>query len=293
MQAIGVIGLGAMGAPMARNLLRRGFVVRGYDIRGDACESLARDGGIAADSPVAAATGADALLLMVVNVAQAEHVLFQGGALDALPKGAMVILTATCPPQAVSLLAGRVAAAGRRFLDCPVSGGTAGATAGTLTLMAAGEAKVFAAAKPVLEAVGDKVFHVGPRPGQGAVVKSVNQLLCGVHIAVCAEAFALAARLGVDPHILLSIVSNSAASSWMVRDRGLRMLQAEPEVSSAVDIFVKDLSIVLEAGRDAGAALPLAAAAHQMFLATSGRGDGGADDSQVIRSYHLLNGTTT
>ena len=137
------------------------------------------------------------------------------------------------------------------------------------------------------------MFHVGERPGQGAIVKTVNQLLCGVHIAVVAEAFALAAKVGVDLKILLEIMSGSSASSWMLKDRGPRMLEAEPEVTSAVDIFVKDLGIVLDAGRDMKAALPLAAAAHQMFLATSGRGDGAADDSQVIRSYFALNGVAT
>ena len=122
------------------------------------------------------------------------------------------------------------------------------------------------------------------------MVKTVNQLLCGVHIAVVAEAFALAAKVGVDLRILLEIMSGSSASSWMLKDRGPRMLEAEPEVTSAVDIFVKDLGIVLDAGRDVKAALPLAAAAQQMFLATSGRGDGSADDSQVVRSYFTLNG---
>ncbi len=178
----------------------------------------------------------------------------------------------------------------RRFLDAPVSGGIAGATHGTLTIMAAGPDATYAAAKPVLEALGDKLFHVGQRPGQGAVVKTVNQLLAGVHIAVAAEAFALAAKVGVDTAIILEIMGGSAASSWMLRDRGPRMLQAEPPTASAIDIFVKDLGIVLDAGRDARAALPLAAVAHQLFLAASGRGEGAADDSQVIRTYHAMNG---
>ena len=156
--------------------------------------------------------------------------------------------------------------------------------------MAAAEKASFEAVRPVFEAMGDKIFHVGEKPGQGAMVKTVNQLLCGVHIAVAAEAFSLAAKVGVDLGVLLDIVGDSAASSWMIRDRGPRMLEADPMVTSAVDIFVKDLGIVLEAGRDTKAALPLAGAAHQFFLATSGRGDGAADDSQVIRSYHLLNG---
>ena len=155
-----------------------------------------------------------------------------------------------------------------------MSGGVVGAVGGTLTVMAAAPRETFDAAKPVFDALGDKVFHVGERPGQGATAKTVNQLLCGVHIAVAAEAFSLAAKVGVDLRVMLDILGGSSASSWMLKDRGPRMLQADPEVTSAVDIFVKDLGIVLEAGREAKAALPLAALAHQMFLAVSGRGTG-------------------
>lgn len=291
MTTVGVIGLGAMGLPMARNLLARGFAVQGYDLNPVALEALEQAGGVRAPSAAEAARDADFLMLMVVSAAQAEAVLFSDGALDAARSGAVVVLMATCPPAAVEAIAARVRDAGRRFVDAPVSGGVVGARAATLTIMAAAPDDTFTAARPLLEALGDKVFHVGSRPGQGAMVKTVNQLLCGVHIAVAAEAFALAAKVGVDLEMLLEIMGNSAASSWMLRDRGPRMLETKPEVTSAVDIFVKDLGIVLEAGRDTRAALPLAAAAHQMFLATSGRGDGAADDSQVIRTYLAMNGT--
>jgi len=287
---IGFVGLGAMGLPMARNLVARGHDVRGFDMRPAAIEALAEGGGTRAGSAAEAARGADLLMLMVVNAAQAEQVMFADGALAALAPGGTVVLFATCAPGAVETLAVRVLATGRRFLDAPVSGGVVGATGATLTIMAASPRDTFDAAKPVLDALGDKVFHVGERPGQGAVVKTVNQLLCGVHIAVIAEAFSLAAKVGVDLKILLEIMSGSAASSWMLRDRGPRMLQADPPVTSAVDIFVKDLGLVLQAGGETKVALPLAAVAHQMFLATSGRGDGAADDSQVIRSYFAING---
>ncbi|MHA7063220.1 NAD(P)-dependent oxidoreductase [Azospirillum argentinense] len=292
MTTVGFIGLGSMGMPMACNLLARGFALRGFDVRRESVAALEARGGRGVDSAAAAADGADALVLMVVNAAQAESVLFAQGALDKLPEGATVILMATCPPDAVAALAARVEAAGRRFVDAPVSGGTVGAVAGTLSIMAAAPAAVVERVRPVLAAMGDKVFHVGEAPGQGATVKTVNQLLCGVHIAVVAEAFSLAAKAGVDLAVLLEIMSGSAASSWMLKDRGPRMLEAEPGITSAVDIFVKDLGIVLEAGRGAKAALPLAAVAHQMFLSASGRGEGTMDDSQVIRSYHLLNGVT-
>lgn len=287
---IGFIGLGAMGLPMARNLVARDMKVRGYDMRQAAMDALVEAGGVAATSAAEAARGADMLLLMVVNASQAEQILFAEGALEALPVGGMVALMATCPPGAIETLAGRVRATGRRFLDAPVSGGVAGATSATLTIMAAGPRDTFDAAKPVLDALGTKLFYVGERPGQGAMVKTVNQLLCGVHIVVVAEALSLAARVGIDPNVILEILSGSSASSWMLKDRGPRMLQADPEVTSAVDIFVKDLGIALEAGRETKSALPLAALAHQLFLATSGRGDGAADDSQVIRSYFALNG---
>jgi L-threonate 2-dehydrogenase len=290
MPTIGFIGLGAMGLPMACNLLARGFVVRGFDTRAAAVEELAAAGSERARSAAEAARDADFLLLMVVNARQAEQVLIVDGALDALAPGAMVAVMATCPPGAVEHLAGQVLATGRRFIDAPVSGGVVGAAAATLTIMAAAPIDTFTAAKPVLDALGDKVFHVGERPGQGAVVKAVNQLLCGVHLAVAAEALSLAAKAGVNLETMLEIVSGSAASSWMLRDRGRRMLQASPEVTSAVDIFVKDLGIVLEAGRESKAPLPLAAVAHQMFLATSGLGEGGADDSQVLRTYLAMSG---
>ncbi|MFL5279862.1 MAG: NAD(P)-dependent oxidoreductase [Rhodopila sp.] len=291
MQTIAFVGLGAMGQPMARALLASGFTVRGTEVRPAACEALAAAGGIACNTAAAAAEGADALLLMVVDAAQADSALFAGGALNALPPHGIVVLMATCPPAAVIAIAERVLATGRRFVDAPVSGGVAGATAAKLTIMAAAPDGVFAAIRPVFAALGQRIFHVGDKPGQGAVVKTVNQLLCGAHIAVAAEGLALAEKLGVDGRMLLEVMGGSSAASWMLGDRGPRMLEADPIVTSAIDIFVKDLGIVMQAGGDAKAALPMAGLAHQLFLAASGRGEGAADDSQVIRSYRRLNGT--
>ncbi|MDO8905632.1 NAD(P)-dependent oxidoreductase [Hydrogenophaga sp.] len=287
------IGLGAMGLPMARNLLRNRFAVRGFDINPQAMQLLVAEGGVATQSTREAACDAELLILMVVNAAQAEDILFEGEALDAMAPGGIVCLMATCPPGSVERIAARVTSSGRRFVDAPVSGGTAGAIAGTLTVMAACEASTFTAVRPVFEVLGKRIFHVGTQPGQGAMVKTVNQLLCGVHIAVAAEAFSLAAKVGVDLKVLLDIMGGSSASSWMLKDRGPRMIQPDPQVTSAVDIFVKDLGIVLETGRETQTALPIAAVAHQMFLATAGRGDGRADDSQVIRSYSALSGVAS
>jgi putative dehydrogenase len=281
-----------MGLPMATNLLRRKFAVRGFDIMPAAMDALEKQGGSRASSAKEVASGAEFLLLMVVNAEQAENILFRDGAVDALAPGGMVVLMATCPPSAVEKMAERVLACGRRFLDAPVSGGVVGATAATLTIMAAGAEEVFNTAKPVLEAVGRRIFYVGKRPGQGAMAKTVNQLLCGVHLAVAAEALSLASKAGVDLKAMLEIVTGSSAASWMLKDRGPRMLEADPKITSVVDIFVKDLGIVLQAGDSIKAALPFAALARQLFLAVSGQGKGNIDDSQVILAYHALNGQT-
>lgn len=288
---VAFIGLGAMGRPMARRLVEGQNRVVGYDLNPEALAYLERHGGHVAASAADAARGAGALALMVVNADQAEAALFAGGALDALAPDALIILMATCPPARVQAIAARVEASGRGFIDAPVSGGVVGAEAGTLTIMAAAAKPIFERARPILAAMGSRLFHVGDRAGQGATVKTINQLLCGVHIAASAEAFAMAEKAGVDTGLMLDILSQSAAGSWMLANRGPRMLEAEPEVTSAVDIFVKDLGIVMDAGRAAHVALPLAAVAHQMFLAASGAGHGKADDSQVIRAYRALNGT--
>jgi L-threonate 2-dehydrogenase len=290
-RTIAFIGLGAMGQPMARRLVENQFRVQGFDLNPAALEAHAANGGIACTSAKDAATGAEALILMVVNASQARAALVTSGALEALAPDALVILMATCSPADAKAIAEMVSAAGRRFLDAPVSGGVVGAEAGTLTIMAGGPKAVFGAAGPYLRVLGDKLYHVGEAVGDGAMVKTINQLLCGVHIAVAAEAFALGEKAGLDTGLLLQILGSSAAASWMINNRGPRMLEIEPEVTSAVDIFVKDLGLVLDAGRAAKVALPIAAQAHQMFLATSGAGHGQADDSQVIRAYRALNGT--
>ncbi|MFM2422143.1 MAG: hypothetical protein RL291_673 [Pseudomonadota bacterium] len=287
-RTVGFVGLGAMGLPMATNLARKQFAVRGFDLRPEVRARLVAEGGAEAITARAAAQGVDALVLMVVNADQAEQVLFADGALDALPKGATVVLMATCAPGRVSAMAARVEAAGCRFVDAPVSGGVGGATAGTLTIMAAAPRETFMHAEPLLRALGSNLFHLGEAPGQGAAMKVVNQLLCGLHIAVAAEGLALAERAGIDPKLALEILSGSAASSWMLKDRGPRMITTPDKVASAVDIFVKDMGLVLEAGKAAKMGLPLAAIAEQLFRSASGLGHGAEDDSQVIATYRAL-----
>jgi putative dehydrogenase len=287
---LGFIGLGAMGAPMALNLQRAGHAVCGFDLRAGATDALAAAGGSAAANAADAARGAELLWLMVVSGEQAASVLFDGGAAAALPKGSIVVAACTQPPELARRSAERLAALGLAMLDAPVSGGVKGAVAGTLTIMASGDAAAIERARPAFDAVGQRVFDVGRAAGLGSTAKMINQLLCGVHLAAAAEAMHVAERAGVPLATMHEIISVSAGMSWMWGDRGPRMMQDDPPVTSAVDIFVKDLGIVLDQGRQARQGLPLAAAAMQMFLAASGLGHGKADDSQVIRAYRALNG---
>ena len=290
---IGFVGLGAMGLPMATSLVKAGHEVRGFDVRAGAADALVAAGGSAASSAADTARGADLLWLMVVSGEQAESVLFDHGAAAALRErgeGAIVGLGCTQPPAQAARTATRLTALGLHTLDAPVSGGTMGANAATLTIMCSGDEAVMQRARPMLVAMGSRVYDCGRSPGMGSTAKMINQLLCGVHLAAAAEAMYLAERAGVSTATMHEIVSVSAGNSWMWGDRGPRMMQHDPAVTSAVDIFVKDLGIVLGEGRVLKAGLPLSAAAMQMFLAASGLGHGAADDSQVIRAYRALNG---
>ncbi len=287
-QHIAFVGLGAMGFAMARRLVEAQLRIVGFDVRREAVGRLVAAGGHGATSVAEACTGASTLIVMTVNADQAEDVLFAQGGVAALAPDATVIVMATCAPGRVSALAERVIATGRHFVDAPVSGGVAGAEAGTLTIMAAAPKAVFANTEATLRLLGSNLYHLGETPGQGAAMKIVNQLLCGVHIAVAAEGLAFAERQGIDPKQALELLSGSAASSWMLKNRGPRMVTDDPTVTSAVDIFVKDLGLVLDAGRTAKMGLPLAALAHQQFLSASGQGLGARDDSQVIATYRVL-----
>ena len=287
---IAFVGLGAMGAEMAETLVSKQWRVVGYDIRREAIDRLVKNGGHAAASAAEAAKGAEALVLMVVNADQAERILFNDGALEALPTGATVILMSTCAPSRVEAIAARVEASGRKFVDAPVSGGVSGAKGGTLTIMAAAPQATFDASRPLLEAMGSNLFYLGQKPGQGSAMKIVNQLMAGANLAVAAEAIAFAERAGVDTKVAYDLLTGSAAGSWMLKARGPRMIDYDEVVTSAVEIFVKDLGLVLDSGRALRIGLPIAAAAHQQYLAAAGMGLGHQDDSQVVQVYRSLSG---
>jgi L-threonate 2-dehydrogenase len=290
-QRIGVIGLGSMGMGMARRLVAAGFRVAGYDVRAAASAALAAAGGVQAGSPAEAAHDADMLVVMVVNAAQVDAVLFgENGAVGALPRGAVVMLSATVPPSFAVATAARLAESGHLMLDAPVSGGAAGAAKGTLTVMGSGPTAAFTKAEAALAAVAGKVYRLGEAAGIGSTVKTVNQLLAGIHIAAAAEAMALGVRAGADAKALYEVISNSAGASWMFGNRVPHMLAGDYTSLSAVDIFVKDLGLVLDTGRELRFPLPLAGAAHQLFLMAAAAGLGREDDAAVVKVYEKLAG---
>ena len=290
-RTIGFIGLGAMGAGMAGSLVRGGFDVVGCDVRDDALKAFEAQGGRSAKTPAEAAEGAGLVFVVVVNQAQAEAVLFgENGAVASLAKGTTAVLCSTVPPDFARDLEARLSEAGIYFLDSPISGGAAKAKTGQITMMTSGCAEAYAAADPAMAAMADKVYRLGDCAGPGSTVKMINQLLAGVHIAALAEAMALGTRAGADPNVLFEVISNSAGSSWMFNNRVPHILAGDYTPLSALDIFVKDLGIVLEAGKGLKFPLPLSAAAHQLFLMGSAAGLGGEDDSGVVRVFEKLTG---
>jgi 3-hydroxyisobutyrate dehydrogenase-like beta-hydroxyacid dehydrogenase len=292
MQRAGFIGLGAMGAPMAKRIVSAGFDLSVFDVRPENTDPLVELGATRAGSLRAAAKGAEALVLMVVNAEQAEDALFGGdGAAETLPQESAVVVMSTIGPEAVRRIEGRLAGCGVRLLDAPVSGGVARAERGDLLIMAGGPADLFEEVRPLLEAMGSTVAHCGGSVGDGQSVKLVNQLLCGVHIAAAGEALAYAEALGLDPRSVFETIRHGAANSFMLEDRGERMLGREfVPAKSALDIFVKDMGLVREAAGEQGFRTPLADAAHRLYEEGSSVGLGGEDDSGVVRVFERADG---
>lgn len=289
--SVGVIGLGSMGLGVARTLCRAGFETWGFDVRDAAILELEEAGGHAASSPAALGSKVDVAIVLVATADQVRTVLFgEAGAADTLRDGAVVIASATVPASFAVETAFHLSEHGIHMIDAPLSGGVVGAESGNLSVMASGPDEAFRIADEVLEAIASKVYRLGPKHGTGSTVKTINQLLAGVHIAASAEAMALGIRAGVDPNTLFEVISNSAGASWMFNNRVPHILDGDYAPKSAVDIFVKDLGIVLETGKGLTFPLPLSASAHQLFLAAAASGLGREDDSAVIKVFQKLTG---
>lgn len=288
---LGVIGLGSMGMGAALSALRNGVPTWGCDPRAEARTAFEQAGGRAIASAAELAPHCDVVLVLVVNAAQTEDVLFGAqGIAPLLKKGAVVVTSATVDPALPPQWEARLAEHGVYLIDGPVSGGAKKAAAGQMTVMASGKPEAFAAAGELLNAFAGKVYRLGDAAGVGSTVKMVNQHLAGVHIATACEAMALGIKAGADPRQLYEVICNSAGMSWMFENRVPHILDGDYTPLSAVNIFVKDLGIVLDAARALKFPLPLAATAHQLYLSTAAMGLGGEDDSAVVKYYAQLAG---
>ena len=283
--AVAWIGLGAIGAPMARALAGAGLPVTAYDLFPAAREAIAE---VAATTETAreAARGADVVAVMVATPDQLEAVLFgeEDGIAGELTAGTVLLIMSTVGPAALDATATRLAGTGVRIVDAPVSGGAARAADGDLLVMVGGAESDVAAARPVLDALASNAPVVGPRPGDGQRFKIVNQLLCGVHIAAAGEALALADSMGLGLRQVHEVLGTGAAASFMFGDRGARMVEgAYDDVRSALAIFVKDMGLVAEAAEEVDQQVPLATAAQQLYRRGSELGWDRRDDSIVYR----------
>jgi len=284
----GLFGLGSMGYGMAQSLLRAGHDLAAFDIAPGPVARIVAEGARSGD-PAALAPDLDCAVIVVLNAAQTRAVLLGTDAAPGLVQhmrpGATIVACATIAPEEARALGQAAGARGLHYLDAPISGGAAKAAAGKLSVMASGSPAAFAGARPALEAMAEVVFEMGPEPGQGSAMKAVNQMLVGIQIAAMAEAMTFGLSQGIDVARTYDVITRCAGNSWAFENRGPHVVQGDYRPASAVDIWPKDLGIVLEAARAAKFAAPLTAAALQQFLAASGSGLGREDDAAVAKVY--------
>lgn len=278
---VGFIGLGIMGAPMARNLLKAGFEVTVWNRTAARCEPLAAAGARVAESPSAVAQTSEVTVSCVTNSSDVEEVVLgPAGIIEGAIPGHVHIDCSTISPDVTRRIAGRLAEKQVAMLDAPVSGGDIGAKAGTLAIMVGGEGAVFERCLPVLQAMGETIVHCGPS-GAGQVVKLCNQAAGGLNLLAMAEAIALARRAGVDPTKMLEVVSAGAAGSWMLSNLGPRAVAGDFAPGFMVELMQKDLRLVLEAAAATHTPLPGTALVNQLYAGIEAEGRG-RDGTQAI-----------
>nr|WP_306264984.1 L-threonate dehydrogenase [Pararhizobium sp. IMCC3301] len=291
-QKVAIFGLGSMGYGIASSVLRNGHPTWGVDINPAAMDRFRADGG--RSDPIADVMGTlDAVVVVVLNSAQTESVLFgDAGIVQHLKPGAVVLACATVAPDFARAMSGRCAETGVHYLDAPISGGAAKAAQGRLSIMASGTPEAFAAARPTLDATAETVFELGDAAGAGSAMKAVNQLLAGVHIAAMAEALTFGMTQGVAPGKFVEVISKCAGTSWMLENRAPHVVAGDYTPLSSVNIWPKDLGIVLDIARASHFSAPITAAALQQFIAAAGMGHGGEDDAAVAKVYARNAGLT-
>lgn len=287
-ETLALIGLGSMGYGMGQSLLRAGLSVYGADISAEPMARFQAEGGLSARPE-----SVDTLVVTVLNAPQTEAVLFgDGGWITALRKGGAVISCATVAPSFARAMAARCAEAGVEYLDSPISGGAAKAADGALSIMASGSPAAFAGARVAFDAMAETVFDLGETPGAGSAMKAINQMLAGTHIAAMAEAVTFGMTQGVDPATTVDVISKCAGSSWMFENRAPHIVDGDYTPRSSINIWPKDLGIVLDIAAEAKFSAPMTAAALQQFMAAAGSGLGAEDDAAVAKVYARNSGLT-
>ena len=285
--AIGVIGVGAMGEPIARRLLGAGFRVIVRDVIAGRMRALVESGASAASSAAEVARQADVVLTVVVDAVQTDDVLFgDDGVAAAARDGLTIVMCSTVAPAYARTLGARLAPHRISVVDAPISGGPARALDGTLSMMIGGDDATIGRVRDVLEAVASRRFHVGQRGGDGSAMKIVNNMLAGINLAAAAEALALAERLGMDLNVVRDVVNASSGGSWMFADRVPRLIDRDYSPAKAASkILCKDVGLALDEADAAGVPAAIARAAHHVYAGTVAQGLGEADDAAVIEYY--------
>lgn len=281
MSNIAVFGLGSMGYGIAQSVLRAGHTVWGLDVVPAQVERFQSEGGATGDP-----ADLDVAVVVVLNAAQTEDVLFgANGIVASMRPGSAVVSCATVPPEFARTMAAKALERGVHYLDAPISGGSVKAAQGALSVMASGTEDAFAAAAPALDAMAETVFRLGDAAGAGSAMKSVNQLLAGVHIATMAEAMTFGISQGIPPQQFLEVISKCAGTSWMLENRAPHIVEGDYTPHSAVNIWLKDLGIVQSIAEGAGLDTPITQAALGQFTQAAEAGLGREDDAAVAKIY--------
>lgn len=280
-----VIGLGSMGYGIALSCVNAGIDTHGFDIATDTTQRFKDAGGLDGNL-TDIADSLDAVVVVVLNAAQTEDVLFGTEALvGKLKKGAVVIACPTVAPDFARDMQSRCESHGVHYLDAPISGGSVKAASGQLSVMASGSTEAFKAAQTVLDATAEKVFNLGNSAGAGSAMKSVNQLLAGVHIATMAEAITFGIKQGVTAEKFVEVIKQCAGTSWMLENRAPHIVAGDYTPHSQVNIWPKDLGIVLDIAQSVGFEAPITSAALEQYKVAVEMGLGGEDDAAVAKAY--------
>ena len=280
---ISVIGLGSMGFGIAQSLIRSGYNVYGQDKNTVQYKKLIEEGGLDAEIPFG---DLDAVIIVVLNEAQTRDIIFgEEGIAEKLKKDTLVIVCTTVSPNFAKEMAAACKNKELLYLDAPISGGSIKSSQGKLSYMVSGSKNALIAAKPILDSTSETVFEFGEVVGSGSAMKAVNQMLAGVHIAAMAEAITFGITQGIEPERFLEVISKCAGSSWMLENRAPHIIDGNYSPKSSINIWPKDLGIVLDIAKSANFSAPITSAALQQFIAASGSGLGHEDDAAVAKVY--------